>query len=73
MMDLINTIGPYAIGLVLYGFPIWLAWWLSDGFAGYRIRVGCAVKVAPAFNPYTGTNSLIVVNAETNAPNTFPI
>lgn len=72
MDPLFETVAPWAATAAIYGFPLWLAWWLSDGFADWQLLGGSAVAVRPAYNPYTGHPGSIVVNADTAAPLTFP-
>ncbi len=32
MNNLLNLVGPWLVGLLMFGTPVLLAWWLSDGF-----------------------------------------
>ena len=36
MHKALAMVGPWLFGFVLFGFPVWLVWWLSDGFRDIR-------------------------------------
>jgi hypothetical protein len=67
MMEFLNAIGPWAVGALIFGIPVALAWWLSDGFANVEIGSG-DMHVVPAFNPHTHRAGSAVVFKSTGAP-----
>lgn len=40
MMEFLNAIGPWVVSVAVFGVPVALAWWLSDGFSS--VEVGSA-------------------------------
>jgi hypothetical protein len=68
MRELINFIGPWFIGVVIIGFPVWLAWWLSDGFMGWGRLEPPSISYRPACDPRTGKTSIAPVNTTTEFP-----
>lgn len=67
MTEFLNAFGPWVVGGVVFGIPIALAWWLSDGFASVEIGSG-ETHVVPAFNPHTQRPGHAVVFKPTGAP-----
>lgn len=67
MTEYLNAIGPWAVGVVVLGIPVALAWWLSDGFAAVEIGSG-DTHVVPAFNPHTHRAGNAVVSKATGVP-----
>lgn len=74
MTAFINAIGPWLVGGIVFGFPVWLAWWLSDGFSGFSRDSYRApgVHYGPVFNGSTGHTGCAPINSETGQPLCYP-
>ncbi len=72
MIELLNAIGPWIVGAVLFGFPIWLAWWLSDGFTEWDHISPSSISYEPRCDPHTGKYQVVPVDAETGIPIVSP-
>jgi len=70
MLEIIDGVGQYIMGLLVFGLPAWLAWWLSDGFANCHFASGY-IQVVPGYNPYTNSSGIVVIDRDTRAPLTF--
>ena len=67
MKEFLNAIGPWIVGIVFFGGPVALAWWLSDGFTSIEVGPD-ETLVVPAINPYTQKAGNAVVSKITGAP-----
>ena len=67
MKEFLNAIGPWVVGVAVFGVPVALAWWLSDGFSSVEVGSG-ETLVVPAFNPHTQRAGHAVVSKPTGAP-----
>jgi len=67
MLAFLNFIGPWVCGAFIFGIPVALAWWLSDGFADVEIS-SSGTRVSVASNPHTQRAGLAVVSNSTNVP-----
>jgi hypothetical protein len=72
MRELINVIGPWLVGVVMIGVPVWLAWWLDDGFIGWGRLDPPPISYRSVCNPRTGKTSIAPVNAKTGFPVSYP-
>jgi hypothetical protein len=68
MWKVLNDIGPSLALAVLIGTPLGLAWWLSDGFAGFLSWPSGAIRVGVTVNPHTNRTCTAVINTKTGAP-----
>jgi hypothetical protein len=68
MLTFLNMVGPWLVGAVMFGLPVWLAWWLSDGFAGWEWAESSPVSYRPGYNPYTGHYGIVAYNSDTGGP-----
>lgn len=71
MQILFEYIGPFAMIAIIFGFPLWLAWWLSDGLLEWNLSDNNIVSIKPAFNPYNGESGYIFISSHTGGPLTF--
>lgn len=60
--------GQWLAVMLLVGAPVALAWWLSDGFAGFMDWPAGGATVTPAVNPHTGQPGLVVRDPDSGAP-----
>jgi hypothetical protein len=67
MSEFLNFIGPWACVAVIFGVPVALAWWLSDGLAGIEIS-SSGSRIAAVPNPYTNKAGLAIVSNATGLP-----
>jgi hypothetical protein len=60
MMELLNVIGPWAVGFVFFGVPFAVAWWASDGFTSDEIG-SMETQVTIGLDPFTQQPGLALV------------
>jgi ribose 1,5-bisphosphokinase PhnN len=65
-MEFLNAVGPWLVGIFIFGVPIALAWWLSDGFSNVTFSSETEIRVVP--NSTGHHSNLAVVNIRTNVP-----
>jgi len=68
MWNIINAIGPWLVGGFIFGVPVWLAWWLSDGFEGFLDWPSGGTHVGVAVNPTTHKSCTAVISNESGQP-----
>lgn len=68
MFEFLNHMGQWLMVVLLVGIPVGLAWWLSDGFAGFLDWPSGATRVSAGVNPHTGRSGLVIRDAESGAP-----
>ena len=70
MLQLLNHLDQWLMGLMaglFVGAPFALAWWLSDGFAGFLDWPAGGTKIGVAVNPHTNKTGLVVRSVDTGA------
>ena len=67
MLQLLDHLGQWLMVGLLVGAPVALAWWLSDGFAGFLDWPAGGTKIGVAVNPHTNKTGLVVRSADTGA------
>jgi hypothetical protein len=78
MTKLLDSVSVWLILAAYFGFPVWLAWWLSDGFKFLNTvpvdpnYVPGSVSYRPIYNPYTGATCVAPVDKQTGAPRAYP-
>lgn len=70
----LDVVGPWIILALMIGGPVLLAWWLSDGFAGWYRTDGTALPLEYRALPKPSTHSveMVAVNPFTGAPSHHP-
>lgn len=74
MTAFVNAIGPWLVGIVVFGFPVWLTWWLSDGFSGFSRDnyQASGIHYGPVYNAKTGHTGVAPINSATGQPLCYP-
>jgi hypothetical protein len=76
-MAALDAVGPWLVGLVIFGLPVALAWWLSDGFKGWKWQADPTIRphveTRTVFNPRTNEFEVVAVNMATQPPTRFPM
>lgn len=70
MLKLLDIVGPWACAAFIFGVPIALAWWLSDGFTNFE-ESSPGTRIRPGVNPITHMPGLVVVSRYSGLPVAF--
>lgn len=69
LLDIVRETFGICVGSFVFVFPVWLAWWLSDGFACLRatedgyVEAGAVdfiPKYVPLISPTTGRGEMVL-------------
>lgn len=71
MLDFLNHAGQWLMVVLLVGAPVGLAWWLSDGFAGFLDWPSGGLRVGHGINPHTGKAGLVIRHGESGVPTAY--
>jgi hypothetical protein len=72
MWHFLDVAGPWLMVIAVIAVPLLLAWWLTDGFAGWRAVESAPPTYQSAYNPHNGHWRVIPVDRNTGAPLSYP-
>jgi hypothetical protein len=72
LSQIVNALAPWLCSGLMLGIPVWLAWWLSDGFKGWRRMPPSRIEYRNVVNPKSGRTIIAPVSEQTGLPVAWP-